>query len=142
MVKVLTYGMTVDWWSPSPHFSSGRNGHGSHGGLIIVYDDWSIPPLLPTVVKDYLNQKTPDLNKPCLKSQTMLLGQSQARAPAIFGPLGNWFALVHNWSKVIWHYILHPSTTFFFWRLCHDRTPTSTWIQRLGIPWPLLVCCA
>lgn len=46
-------------------------------------------------------------------------------------------APICNSSKVVCHNILQPITSFFYWRLCHNRTPTSSifnWIKKLGIP--------
>lgn len=39
-----------------------------------------------------------------------------------------------HWLKVVWHSILQPSTSFSRWRLCHNKRPTSLWVQRIGIP--------
>lgn len=38
------------------------------------------------------------------------------------------------WAMVFWNRIRQPSTSFFLWRLCHKRTPTSKWVQRIHIP--------
>lgn len=37
---------------------------------------------------------------------------------------------------MVWHKQMPPSTAFFAWRLCNNKTPTSLWIQSRGIQLP------
>lgn len=40
----------------------------------------------------------------------------------------------NQWCALIWNKFTQPTNTCFAWRFFHGKTPTSMWVQSVGIP--------
>lgn len=83
---------------------------------LIVNDAWVIPHHLPLVLKNYLSQKILVLHQP--GSVVPDFAVWSMSSSSIYNLRLAWdlirsYAPICSWTKVVWHNILQPATSFF-----------------------------